>query len=130
MKICLLTLYLNHCNESKLIFGRKLGKLSWFFFFCGLVKLICKLRHTFFINLRLRQKLNLWPSALFHKNLRSAAGKLAHSAVCGKAYAPLPLKQLAILKNTSEQLLLTLLLNSKKLLTSCEQLSYYQFNVT
>ena len=39
------------------------------------------------------------------------------------------LKQLAILKNTSEQLLLTLLLNSKNLLTSYEQLSYYQFNV-
>ena len=39
-------------------------------------------------------------------------------------------KQLAILKNTSEQLLLTLLLNSKNLLTSYEQLSYYQFNVT
>ena len=30
---------------------------------------------------------------------------------------------------TSEQLLLTLLLNSKNLLTSYEQLSYYQFNV-
>ena len=39
------------------------------------------------------------------------------------------LKQLAILKNTNEQLLLTLLLNSKNLLTSYEQLSYYQFNV-
>ena len=40
------------------------------------------------------------------------------------------LNQLAILKNTSEQLLLTLLLNSKNLLPSYEQLSYYQFNVT
>ena len=39
------------------------------------------------------------------------------------------LKKLAILKNTSEQLLLTLLLNSKNLLTSYEQLSYYQFNI-
>ena len=28
MKICLLTLYLNRCNESKLMFGRKLAKLS------------------------------------------------------------------------------------------------------
>ena len=34
-----------------------------------------------------------------------------------------------LLKNTSEQLLLTLLLNSKNLLTSCEELSYYQLNV-
>ena len=38
------------------------------------------------------------------------------------------LKQLPILKNTSEELLLTLLLNSKILLTSYEQLNYYQFN--
>ena len=74
------------------MFGRKLRKLSWFFFFFlrGIVKLICEFRHTFFINLRLQQKLNLRPSALFHKNLRSAAGKFAHSAVCGNTYAPLP----------------------------------------
>ena len=29
------------------------------------------------------------PSALFYKNLRSATGKFAHSAVCGNTYAPL-----------------------------------------
>ena len=45
--------------------------------------------------------------------------------ICGR----LLLKQLAILEKTSEQLLLTLLLNSKNLLTSYEQLSYHQFNV-
>ena len=28
MKICLLTLYLNHFNENKLMFGRTLKKLS------------------------------------------------------------------------------------------------------
>ena len=38
-------------------------------------------------------------------------------------------EQPAIIKDTCEQLLLTLLLNSKNLLTSYEQLSYYQFNV-
>ena len=34
-----------------------------------------------------------------------------------------------ILQNTREQLLLILLLNSKNLLASYEQLSYYQLNV-
>ena len=57
-------------------------------FFCGIVKLICELWRTFFINLRLRQKLNLRPSALFYKNLSSAKGKFAHSAVCGNTYVP------------------------------------------
>ena len=38
-------------------------------------------------------------------------------------------KQLAILKSTSQQLLLTRFLNSKNLLTSYEQLSYYQLNI-
>ena len=28
------------------------------------------------------------PSALFYKNLHSAAGKFAHSVVCGNTYAP------------------------------------------
>ena len=28
-------------------------------------------------------------SVLFHKNLRSAAGKFAHSAACGNTYTPL-----------------------------------------
>ena len=60
------------------------------FFSYGIVELICEHRHTFFISLRLRQKLNLRPSALFHKNLRSAAGKFAHSAVCGNTHAPPP----------------------------------------
>ena len=32
-KICPRTLYLSHCNESRPMFGGKLGKLSWFFFF-------------------------------------------------------------------------------------------------
>ena len=72
----------------KIIFGRTLKKLFWFFyFFCGVVKLICKLCHTFFTNLRPRQILILRPSALFKKNLRSAARKFADSAVCGNTYA-------------------------------------------
>ena len=33
-----------------------------FSFFCGIVKLICELRHNFFINLRLQQINNLRPS--------------------------------------------------------------------
>ena len=50
---------------------------------------LCLNGHTFFINLGLRQILNLQPSALFYKNLRPVAGKFAHSAVCGNTYAPL-----------------------------------------
>ena len=69
--------------------GRTLRKLFLtFFFFYGTAKSICELRHTFFINLRLRQILNLRYPALFYKNLRSAAGKFAHSVVCGNTYAP------------------------------------------
>ena len=59
-----------------------------FYFFCGIVTLICELRHTFFINLRFRQILFLRLLVLFFKNLRSAASKFAYSAVCGKTYAP------------------------------------------
>ena len=51
--------------------------LMFFCFFCGIVKLICELWHTFLINLRLQQKLNLQPSTLFRKNLLSAAEKFA-----------------------------------------------------
>ena len=46
MNRCKLTLHLTDFNESKLTF---------FSFFCGKIKFICELRHTFFINLRLRQ---------------------------------------------------------------------------
>ena len=38
-----------------------------FYFFCGIVKLICKLWHIFYINLRFRQTLILRPSALLFK---------------------------------------------------------------
>ena len=86
--LCQLTLYLNYFNENKLMFGRH---FLLFYFFCGIVKLICELRHAFFINLRLQQILNIRSSALFCKNLRSAAGKFAHCNVCGKAYAPTPI---------------------------------------
>ena len=86
MKICLLTLYLNHFNENKIMFERTL-KNFFFNFFCGIVKLICELRHIFFINLRLRQILILRSSAPFLKNLRCAAGIFAYSAVCGNTYA-------------------------------------------
>ena len=81
MKICLLKLYLNHFNENKLMFGSTLNNL--FCFFCEIIKLIRELRNTFFINLRLRQILILRLSVLFFKNLGSAAGKFAYSAVSG-----------------------------------------------
>ena len=55
--------------------------------------------------------------------------KLFRTPILKNICERLLLKQLAILNNTSEQLLLTLSINSKTLLTSYEQLSYYQFNV-
>ena len=61
----------------------------------------------------------------FHVNIANFFRTPILKNICER----LLLKQLAILKNTSGQLLLTLLLNSKNLLTSYEQLSYYQFNV-
>ena len=56
---------------------------NFFSFFCGKTKLICEIRYTFFIILRLQQIRNLRPAALFYKNLRSTSGKFAYSAVCG-----------------------------------------------
>ena len=56
--------------------------------FCNIVKLIRELRHTFFINLRLQQKLNLWPSTFFYKNLYSAAGTFVQSAFGCNTCAP------------------------------------------
>ena len=81
MKICLLTLYLNHFNENKLVFRRTLKKLFLilFYFFCGIVKFICELRHTFLVNLRPRQILILRLAALLFKSLRSATNKFANS---------------------------------------------------
>ena len=61
----------------------------YFFVFCVIVKLFCKFRDEFFINLRLRQKINNRPLALFSKNLRSAAGKVTHSAAYDSTFAPL-----------------------------------------
>ena len=71
MNVCLLTICLNHFNEYKLRSGWALRKR---FFPYGIVKSISELRHTFFVNLRLRPVLNLGPPALFYKIiLRSAA---------------------------------------------------------
>lgn len=45
------------------MFERNLKKHFWFFrFFCGIVKLNCELWHKLFINIRLRQILDLRPS--------------------------------------------------------------------
>ena len=88
MTICWLTLYLNQFNENKRMFGRTLN--NFFYFFCGIVKLICELRHTFFRNLLLRQILILKSSALFLKNLRSTASKFDYSVVWRSTYTPFP----------------------------------------
>ena len=54
--------------------------LEFFFsFFCGMVKLICELRHQCFINLQLPRILNLQPSALFYKNLAETSYSHGHS---------------------------------------------------
>ena len=55
MKVCLLTVYLNHFNKNRLMFARTLKKLSWFFFL---------LRHS---------KVNLRTSTyIFHKSTAPA----------------------------------------------------------
>ena len=80
----------------------------FFYFFCGILKLICESRHKFFINLRLRRINNLRPSALFLRNLRSAVGKFTYSAACGNAYAPPPpLYMPGFVKNTLNHRCLT-----------------------
>ena len=72
------------------MFGRTLRKIFDFFFFFLRHNKKVNLRtwHAFLINLCLREILNLRPSALSYKNMRSAAGKFAHSAVSGNTYAP------------------------------------------
>ena len=56
MNICLLTLYLKHFNESKLMFEGMLRKHFWFYFFF--------LRHS---------KINLWTSTyIFYKSTAPA----------------------------------------------------------
>ena len=80
------------------LFWMDIKKTIWFFFFFwGKVKLIWELRHTLFINLRLRQILNVATSALFYKTLRSAADKFTHSVVCGNTYATRNLPYTALL---------------------------------
>ena len=131
MKICLLTLYLNHFNENKLVLRRTLKKLFLilFYFFCGIVKRICELRHTFLVNLRLRQILILRLAALFLKSLRSATGKFAYSAVYGKTNAPSALPHISLVDNllcsqflSKGQLLLFLQLHLKELLLGVNEL--------
>ena len=74
-------------------------------FFCGIVKLICELRHTFFYKSTARAKIkSAEPSALFYKNLRSAAGKFAHSAVSGNTYASSSSMPLLKKKKTQNEL--------------------------
>ena len=71
MNVCLLPICLNHFNEYKFMSGWALRKRL---FAHGIVKSISELRHTFFVNLRLRQILNMRLPALFYKIiLRSAA---------------------------------------------------------
>lgn len=79
LNICLFTLYIwitsmkvSLCLEVKETLLLRHSKVNW---------------HTFFINLRLKQKLNLRPSALFYNNLRFAAERFAHTAVYGNIYA-------------------------------------------
>ena len=57
-------------------------------FFYSIVRLISKLRHTFFIYIQLLEKLNLQPSALLYAILCSAAENCGQIVVCDNAYVP------------------------------------------
>ena len=51
------------------------------FLFCGIVKSISELQHTFFINLRLQQILNLRPPALFYKIILQSVATSTHPLI-------------------------------------------------
>ena len=74
--------YLNHFNKRKLMFRRKLGKL-FFSFFWEIVKSICEHQHNIFSK-------STAPAKIWNNNLRSAASRFAHSAVCGNTYTSPP----------------------------------------
>ena len=78
MNVCLLAICLNHFNEYKLMSGWVLRKR---FFPYGIVKSISELQHTFFINVRLRQILNLQPPALFYKIILLSAATSTHPLI-------------------------------------------------
>ena len=73
-KTCLLTLYLNHFNENKLMFGRTLNNFfNYYYFFCGIVKLICELWHAFFYKSTSLTNLNSVILQLFALFLKTSA---------------------------------------------------------
>ena len=88
------------------------------------------LKNSRIIHPKLKKTCNFGKKRHQHRCFPVNITKLFRTPILKKICERLLLKQLAILKNTSEQLLLTLSLNSKNLLTSYQQLSYYQFNVT
>ena len=49
------SLCLERLQEKKIFF-----LFLFFYFFCAILKLVCELRHKFFINLRFRQTNNLY----------------------------------------------------------------------
>ena len=54
---------------------------------CGILKLICDLRHTYFTNLRFRQILNLGHRHCFIK-ICVQNRQILHSVVCGNTFIP------------------------------------------
>ena len=82
----------------------------------------------FFLNSRssrpnIKKACNFIKKRLQHRCFPVNIAKLFRTPILKNICGRLLLKEVAILKNTSEQLLLTLLLNSKNLLTSYEQVT-------
>ena len=64
-------------------------KKTFFFFFLRQNKVNLRTSTYVFHKSTASANINLQPSVLFYKNLRSAAGKFAYSAVSSNTYAPL-----------------------------------------
>ena len=88
-------------SENELKINMHINTLCWIilmkasfclegWYSCSIVKTICNFWHTVFTNLWFQEILNLWPPALFYKNLHSVVGKFVHSSVFSNTYTLCP----------------------------------------
>ena len=99
MKICLLTLHLNHFNENELMFRRTLKKLFLIFF-------------IFYFFLR-HSKVDLRTSTYIFYNSAAPARTSSYSAVCGNTYVPTSNDTVLWQENQYLPILFTLILSNE-----------------